>query len=61
MARLTLDDYADADDPSDGPVELTDPSHLVGVPDEFQRLWTPHRMVYIEQGQQRPHGDDCPL
>ena len=36
------------------------PSHLVGVPDEFQRLWTPHRMVYIEHGQQ-PAKDDCPF
>lgn len=40
---------------------VEDSSHLVGVPDEFQRLWTPHRMVYIQQGQQRPHGDDCPF
>ncbi|HEY5224970.1 MAG TPA: HIT domain-containing protein [Microbacteriaceae bacterium] len=40
---------------------MTDPSHLVGVPDEFQRLWTPHRMVYIQQGQKLPHGDDCPF
>ena len=23
-----------------------------GVPDEFQRLWTPHRLVYIEHGTQ---------
>ena len=42
-------------------VIVDDPSRLVGVPDEFQRLWTPHRMVYIQQGQQRPHGDDCPF
>ncbi|MFC4244557.1 HIT family protein [Gryllotalpicola reticulitermitis] len=40
---------------------MTDASHLAGVPDEFQRLWTPHRMVYIQQGQQRPHSDDCPF
>lgn len=25
---------------------------LGGVPDEFQRLWTPHRLVYIEHGTQ---------
>jgi len=31
-----------------GPVE--DGSHLAGVPDEFQRLWTPHRMAYIQAG-----------
>ncbi len=61
MARLTLDSYEPHDErPDAGPV-LEDPSHLAGVPDEFQRLWTPHRMVYIQQGQQRPSGDDCPF
>ncbi|NLA10280.1 MAG: HIT family hydrolase, partial [Microbacteriaceae bacterium] len=25
-------------------------SELAGVPDEFQRLWTPHRMAYITAG-----------
>lgn len=28
-------------------------SRLAGVPDEFQRLWTPYRMAYIEQGPSR--------
>ena len=28
------------------------------VPDEFQRLWTPHRLVYIETGTQPA---DCPF
>lgn len=28
--------------------------------DAFQRLWTPHRLVYIEDGQQ-PTDDDCPF
>ena len=42
-------------------MDVEDAAHLAGVPDEFQRLWTPHRMVYIEQGQQSPHGDDCPF
>jgi len=72
MARLSLDDYAapdgtgDAgDDGSGGDVHaegirVDDPSYLVGVPDEFQRLWTPHRMVYIQHGQQ-PGKDDCPF
>ena len=27
--------------------ELIDAATLPGVPDEFQRLWTPHRMAYI--------------
>lgn len=31
---------------------------LVGIPDGFQRLWTPHRIAYIEQGGTSP-GDDC--
>ena len=33
---------------------------FAGIPDEFQRLWTPHRLVYIQHGQQ-PHDDDCPF
>jgi ATP adenylyltransferase len=36
----------------------------VGVPDELQRLWTPHRMAYIK-GENKPSGaggeDDCPF
>jgi len=35
-------------------------SAFAAVPDEFQRLWTPHRLVYIQHGQQ-PHADDCPF
>jgi ATP adenylyltransferase len=35
-----------------------------GVPDEFQRLWTPHRMAYIK-GEGKPTGtgagDGCPF
>ncbi|GGF23679.1 HIT family protein [Subtercola lobariae] len=41
-------------------IEITDPSHLAGVPDEFQRLWTPHRMVYIQAGP-TPHEKSCPF
>ena len=37
---------------------------LAGVPDGFDRLWTPHRMVYIG-GQDKPAddapGDGCPF
>ena len=29
---------------------LEDAAALAGVPDEFQRLWTPHRMAYIQAG-----------
>ncbi|WP_303631808.1 HIT family protein [Actinomadura madurae] len=35
-----------------------------GVPDNFQRLWTPHRMAYIK-GENKPtgagEGDGCPF
>ena len=33
---------------------------LPGVPDNFQRLWTPHRLVYIQNGQQPP-ANECPF
>ncbi|MDH6237320.1 HIT domain-containing protein [Cryobacterium sp. CG_9.6] len=39
---------------------LENSSDFAAVPDAFQRLWTPHRMVYIQDGQQ-PHPDDCPF
>ncbi|MFD5553482.1 HIT family protein [Streptomyces sp. NPDC127068] len=44
----------------------SEPEHQigVGVPDAFQRLWTPHRMAYI-QGENKPTGpgvdDGCPF
>ena len=38
--------------------------HFAGVPDSFERLWTPHRMAYIG-GQDKPvdaeAGDGCPF
>lgn len=35
---------------------------LAGVPDAFQRLWTPHRMAYIEgAGKPAPDGGGCPF
>lgn len=49
-----LSGSADDDIVSEGSKEFA------GVPDAFQRLWTPHRMVYIQDGQQ-PHADDCPF
>lgn len=33
---------------------------LVGVPDGFQRLWTPHRMAYIQAGPE-PLREVCPF
>ena len=44
-------------EPGDG---LVDAAHLAGVPDEFQRLWTPHRMAYIQAGPDALN-DDCPF
>lgn len=38
-------------------------AELAGVPDAFERLWTPHRMVYIK-GQNKPadpHAGECPF
>lgn len=35
-------------------------SDLPGVPSAFQHLWTPHRLVYIQNGLQ-PEKDDCPF
>src|SRR5699024_11648369 len=32
----------------------------VGVPDAFQRLWTPHRLVYVQDTTQPDH-DTCPF
>jgi ATP adenylyltransferase len=41
---------------------VTDDFGLAGVPDAFQRLWTPHRMAYIKGGQhQFKNQDDCPF
>jgi ATP adenylyltransferase len=44
--------------------EITsDPTRHPGVPDAFDRLWTPHRMVYI-QGENKPasgESGECPF
>jgi ATP adenylyltransferase len=40
--------------------EVESSSDFAAVPDAFQRLWTPHRMVYIENGQ-KPGKDECPF
>jgi ATP adenylyltransferase len=33
---------------------------MPGVPNGFQHLWTPHRLVYIQEGQQ-PAEHECPF
>ena len=46
-------------DPETGiPIELA--ADFAAVPDAFQRLWTPHRLVYIQEGQQ-PEEHACPF
>lgn len=44
--------------------QAEDPRDFAGTPDSFERLWTPHRMVYI-QGQGKPEDPDddqqCPF
>jgi ATP adenylyltransferase len=41
-------------------VEIESSNDFAAVPDAFQRLWTPHRLVYIENGQQ-PQKHECPF
>jgi ATP adenylyltransferase len=44
-------------------VEVEKPGERPGVPDAFQRLWTPHRMVYIAGESKPASGEvkDCPF
>lgn len=44
----------------DGDASLEAAAAFAGVPDEFQRLWTPHRMAYIQAGPE-PLRDQCPF
>jgi ATP adenylyltransferase len=39
---------------------VRDAAEFAAVPDAFQRLWTPHRMAYIEAGGV-PKNDGCPF
>ena len=47
-----------------GAEEQVEEQNGVGAPDNFQRLWTPHRMAYIK-GENKPSGagggDECPF
>ena len=52
-----MNEEAGADDADE---RLVAASALAGVPDEFQRLWTPHRMAYIQAGPE-PLRHDCPF
>jgi ATP adenylyltransferase len=47
--------------PDEGDVGGAESSaNFAAVPDAFQRLWTPHRLVYIESGAQ-PEKHACPF
>jgi ATP adenylyltransferase len=50
----------DSGTPAEHVEALEDAATLAGVPDGFQRLWTPHRMVYIQAGPE-PLKHDCPF
>ena len=42
--------------------DVEDQRDFAGTPDGFQRLWTPHRMAYIEGPRPTAHaGDGCPF
>ncbi|MCC3271329.1 HIT domain-containing protein [Arthrobacter zhangbolii] len=42
--------------------DITDTFELPGVPDAFQRLWTPHRLAYIKGGQKQVSSEEtCPF
>jgi len=42
----------------EGEPTRVDPAYLPGTPDGFGRLWTPHRIAYI-QGETRPENGGC--
>ncbi len=48
--------------PYAGDADVTDGFELPGVPDAFQRLWTPHRLAYIKGGQDQVTSEQtCPF
>lgn len=61
--RPGVDDIADPVGPVDSGLDAP-PAGAVGVPDQLERLWTPHRRAYIG-GQDKPTGpgpdDGCPF
>ncbi|WP_414635923.1 HIT family protein [Amycolatopsis sp.] len=65
MDRATRERFAERGGARGGPgvTPETVPQDGVGVPDALQRLWTPHRLAYV-QGQDKPEGDEpegCPF
>ncbi len=41
-------------------IALEDAAAFAAVPDAFQRLWTPHRLVYVQDAHQ-PEEHECPF
>ena len=59
-----IDSQRDSEAGTPGGVGSPDPAGALtsaGIGDQFERLWTPYRMVYI-QGENKPtDGQDCPF
>ena len=49
-----------SDEPFEQYAETIADAGAVGIPDDMQRLWVPHRMVYIADEHQPDH-TDCPF
>ena len=50
-----------SDEPVTDEPRLEQAAEFAGVPDGFQRLWTPHRMAYINTGAEALRGTGCPF
>ncbi|RYG78858.1 HIT domain-containing protein [Yimella sp. RIT 621] len=62
MGPLRIDAVTDPTDSTDSTVQSEKPDDFAGSPDGFERLWTPHRMVYIEADRPADHDDEaCPF
>ncbi|ROP77779.1 MULTISPECIES: HIT domain-containing protein [unclassified Frigoribacterium] len=51
---------ADVDPADHGSARVESSDDFASAPDAFQRLWTPHRAVYVSRGQ-GAHDDACPF
>ncbi|MCA1942682.1 MAG: HIT domain-containing protein [Yonghaparkia sp.] len=51
----------DAEQPSLDGVEAEPASRFAAAPDGYERLWTPHRMAYIQSHHVQESDDECPF
>jgi ATP adenylyltransferase len=51
----------DAERPSLDGVEAEPASRFAAAPDGYERLWTPHRMAYIQSHHVQESDDECPF